>query len=280
MPTTIAMMARRPSGCRHPNVPPRTSSSKAATTQPALRASPTATGTRTMPGSGRANGRLPESSSTASHRNAATITPPRIAHPNRHPRPSSGAATTGRYSASASTVPRRLPRSNAASSSTELPRSPAGRAPTMAVQPPVADVRRDPRQVQRQPGERRDRPERRDPRGGCPVDAAEQRGHGDHERRDHEQDRERRLERDRDGGREGGAGRQADSAGASPPRRPPPDPTQCVRTRCRRSGASSRRAREERRSRRAAPIVRPRSSARGAARRRRRRARRSVRGWW
>jgi hypothetical protein len=118
-PITIAMMLTRLSGWRQPKVPPRTSSSNEATTQPAAMASPTATGTSMMPGSGIRSGNDAPSSSAASHAKTTTSSAARTAHPKRHPRPTSTAPTTGTYRARLRMTPRALPTSKLASSTTE-----------------------------------------------------------------------------------------------------------------------------------------------------------------
>ena len=95
IPIAIATTATIDNGCRHPKLPPRTSSSNEASTQPAEIATPTATGTSRIPGSGSRIRNDPLPSRAAIHPNPTTRKPARVAQPSRHPRPISTAASTG-----------------------------------------------------------------------------------------------------------------------------------------------------------------------------------------
>ncbi|CAB5068724.1 unannotated protein [freshwater metagenome] len=80
--TPSAMKVAKPKGCRHPIRPPRTSSSKADTAPAAAIASPTATGTSSIPDSGSAD---PASEASASPPNGSTSAAARAIHVRRQP---------------------------------------------------------------------------------------------------------------------------------------------------------------------------------------------------
>ena len=127
-PIPTAAAVSKPSGWRQPKEPARTSSWKAAAMHAAERASPTATGASSTPGSGR---RIfsPRSLSTASQPKTMTRPADRIAHVSRQLRATSGATSTGRYKAMARTPNCPLPNPNRARRATPralAPIEPAG----------------------------------------------------------------------------------------------------------------------------------------------------------
>ena len=198
-PKATPAIATTATGWRQPKRRPATSWPNAATTAPADKARPRATGTSSRPTSGTRNGSVSRSCSTARARKTTTSPAARAAHVRRHDLATARATTTGTYRASAATSKRACADRHRRHVDDATPERARQRGRRHVVPRPG----RRPRQVQQPRRRAGGEAQPGGPAGGAQSASRRQAGDGQHQRDDDGDDEHRRRQRRRRRGHEG-----------------------------------------------------------------------------